>query len=179
MQKLKRLAQTIVLAALVVLALGVHAAPAATPCWKQLINDWYDGRIDKLYPQHCYKEAIRHLPPDVEIYSNARSDIERALLAAKLGKPAPPNSSGGGTKNGNPGGGKTGGGTSTEPSGGETAGETPLTGRLIDKLGPSKADSAPIPLLVLGGLALLLMAAGGSGVLWRKYQAKRLPPPQT
>jgi hypothetical protein len=175
MQTLKRLAQTAVLAALVALALGVHAAPAATPCWKQLINDWYDGRIDNLYPQHCYKEAIRHLPPDVEIYSNARSDIERALLAAKLGKKAPPNANGGASGTGKKGGGK---GT-TIGIGGEKAGDTPLTGRLIDKLGPSKADSAPIPLLVLGGLALLLMAAGGSGVLWRKYQAKRLPPPQT
>ncbi len=175
MQTLKRLAQTAVLAALVGLVLGVHGAPAATPCWKQLINDWYDGRIDNLYPQHCYKEAIRHLPPDVEIYSNARSDIERALLAAKLGKKAPPNSSGG-VGSGKKGRGNKGLGGDT--LGGEKAGETPLTGRLIDKLGPSKADSAPIPLLVLGGLALLLMAAGGSGVLWRKYQAKRLPPPQ-
>src|SRR6266516_7372572 len=120
MQTLKRLAQTAVLAALVGLVLGGHGAPAATPCWKQLINDWYDGRIDNLYPQHCYKEAIRHLPPDVEIYSNARSDIERALLAAKLGKKAPPNSSGGLGKNGR---GNKGGG---DTLGGEKAGETPL-----------------------------------------------------
>ena len=31
---------------------GVAApqADAATPCWKRLINDWYDGRIDRTYP---------------------------------------------------------------------------------------------------------------------------------
>jgi hypothetical protein len=179
MQTPKRLAKAVVLAALVALALTVGKASAAPPCWKQVINDWYDGRIDKIYPKACYKQAIKHLPSDVEIYSNARSDIERALQAALVGKLPPPNSSGGGTNGGgnNNNGGSS--GTSTEPTGGEQAGETPLTGRLIDKLGPSKADSAPIPLLVLGGLALVLMAAGGSGVLWRRYQAKRLPPPQT
>ena len=171
MQTLKRLAQAAVLAVLVALALGVRSAPAATPCWKTLINDWYDGRIDNIYPQHCYKDAIKHLPADVEIYSNARSDIERALLAAKLGKKAPPNASGGQGKG-------KGKGKGGEIRGETKGGETPLTGRLIDKLGPSKADSAPIPLLVLGGLALLLMAAGGSGVLWRRIQAKRLPPPE-
>ena len=25
-------------------------AHAATPCWKSLLNDWYDGRIDGTYP---------------------------------------------------------------------------------------------------------------------------------
>ncbi len=40
----------------------------------------------------------------------------------------------------------------------------------VDTSGPS---SVPIPLLVLGGLALLLLAAGGAGYLSRRAQARR------
>ena len=37
-------------------ALAVFAAPAAAappPCWKTLLNDWYDGSIDYVYPIPC------------------------------------------------------------------------------------------------------------------------------
>ena len=40
----------------------------------------------------------------------------------------------------------------------------------VDTSGPS---SVPIPLLILGGLALLLLAAGGAGYLSRRAQARR------
>ena len=60
----------------------VVPAQAATPCWKALLNDWYDGRIDKVYARHCYQDALKHLPDDVATYSSARDDIQRALLAA-------------------------------------------------------------------------------------------------
>src|SRR5437016_2503995 len=55
---------------------------SAQPCWSTLINDWYDGRIDSVYPVHCYREALNHLPTDVETYSSARDDINRALQYA-------------------------------------------------------------------------------------------------
>src|SRR5262245_15305859 len=63
---------------------SVHAprAQAAIPCWKVLLNDWYDGRIDHVYPVHCYRDALRHLPTDVSTYSSARDDITRALQSA-------------------------------------------------------------------------------------------------
>ena len=66
----------------------VRPAAAATPCWKALLNDWYDGRIDNTYALHCYTDALKHLPPDVATYSSAHDDIERALQSAiaKLGK---------------------------------------------------------------------------------------------
>ena len=51
---------------------------------------------------------------------------------------------------------------------------------LAKKLGPSTADSIPIPLLVLGGLAFSLMAAAGVSYLARRVQARRAaadPPP--
>ena len=58
-------------------------AAAATPCWKALLNDWYDGRIDNTYPLHCYSDALTHLPADVQTYSSAHDDILRALQNAK------------------------------------------------------------------------------------------------
>ncbi len=54
-------------------------AKKPAPCWKVLINDWYDGRIDGTYPIHCYREALNHLPTDVDTYSSARDDIRQAL----------------------------------------------------------------------------------------------------
>jgi len=82
---------TLVLAAVVV-GVGATAAPSAAatkPCWKRLINDWYDGRIDQTYPARCYRDALRNLPEDVDAYSTARDDIERALLSAARRKGGP------------------------------------------------------------------------------------------
>ena len=41
----------------------------------------------------------------------------------------------------------------------------------FDKLGPNNADSMPLPLLILGGLALLLVAAGAAGLVTRRFRA--------
>ncbi|HEX4680508.1 MAG TPA: hypothetical protein VH210_15015, partial [Gaiellaceae bacterium] len=70
-------------------------------------------------------------------------------------------------------GGKTGGG-----SGGGTTTDTTPTGRkqgtgLADKLNPSSPSSLPVPLLILGGLALLLVAAGAAGLVAKRIQARR------
>lgn len=46
-------------------------------------------------------------------------------------------------------------------------------GNGIRAVGPSSADSLPIPLLVLGGLALLLMLGGVLGFLARRMQSRR------
>src|SRR3989442_11831297 len=71
-----------VLVLVALLTFGAGTAAAKAPCWKTLMNDWYDGRIDGTYKVSCYKEAIRHLPQDLQDYSQARSDLSRALLAA-------------------------------------------------------------------------------------------------
>src|SRR5690242_4936345 len=72
-------------------ATQAHAAGSdGVPCWKRLLNDWYDGRIDKIYPIPCYSEAIKHLPPETEIYGSAKEDILAARQAALNKKSAPP-----------------------------------------------------------------------------------------
>ena len=66
------------------------AAAASESCADKVVADWYgDGRVDKIYPLHCYTDAIRSLPVDVLDYSNAKEDILRALAFARKGKPDP------------------------------------------------------------------------------------------
>src|SRR5881396_3650689 len=66
--------------------LAAVSAPAATvPCWRTVILDWGDdGRIEQSYPPKCYRQALRHLDTDLQIYSSARDEIERALAASML-----------------------------------------------------------------------------------------------
>jgi hypothetical protein len=164
-----------VLAGFAALVVTTSAAPAAAksapPCWKTLINDWYDGRIDGIYAIHCYREALQHLPADVDTYSSARDDIRQALQrriqSTKHG-------GGGSTTGGGQGGGAGGGGTGSGNSGGggngSAAGPIP---DIINAGKPAHADSLPIPLLVLGGVALVLMAAGAAGFLVRRQRLRR------
>jgi hypothetical protein len=147
-------------------------AAATVVCWKRLINDWYDGRIDQAYPVRCYREAIRKLPEDVKVYSSAREDIQRALLAAiresedktkkKITeatpvKPPPKRVS------------------KAPPAAGP---EDPDDEGDIDVVAvgdTNNADSVPLPLIVLAVLATLLLAAAGASVVTRRLQARKAP----
>lgn len=152
-------------------AFGVAAAPASAagiPCWKALINDWYDGKIDDVYELHCYSEAIAHLPRDVDQYSDAKDDILRARLDAvrEDKEPTYDESTGAGGTAGSS-------GDDTDDGGGSSG----IITRAIEWLGPSNADAIPLPLLVLAGVAFLLLAAAGGSFLSRRLQTRRLPPP--
>ena len=165
--------KSLLLVALAGLALAFGAAAPASaspPCWRVLINDWFDGHIDKTYPPSCYTQAIKHLPRDVEMYSGASDDIHRAMLAAlRQGKGDPPS---GGTAT-----------RQTQRNSDPTAAASPETHskgvilRAIEWLGPSDAASVPLPLLILAALAFLLLAAAGGSYVNRWVQARRLPPP--
>ena len=69
----------VVAPAALVLLLLAGPAQAAPPCWKPLINDWYDSSIDGRYPIPCYQQAVGHLPTDARLYSSAKEDILRAM----------------------------------------------------------------------------------------------------
>src|SRR5580765_5180180 len=176
---LAALAATLVLAVAAGLAItGGTAAPASagTPCWKTLINDWFDGKIDHVYPRHCYTEAIAHLPNDIQTYSNAADEIHAAMLAAIRHDKNNGGSSGGNNGNGTP----TAGATvnrapasvappaSTEPE------KKGVILRAIEWLGPSDAGAVPLPLLILAGVAFLLLALAGGSLLNRHLQTRRL-----
>jgi hypothetical protein len=154
------------------------AAAASKSCADEVVADWYgDGRVDKIFPLHCYQEAIRSLPVDVLDYSNAKEDILRALQFARQNKddPGPTGSASTtetdeapppATQPGDPGG----PGDPVDPADPVETGEQTVASPPVDTSGPS---SIPIPLFILGGLALLLLAAGGAGYLSRRAQARR------
>ena len=162
------------------------AAPAASQqatsqCWKDVVNDWlkHQPNLVGTYAIPCYTQAIQHLSayPDLEGYSSATDDIHRALLAAihqdRNNGPGsgPPSSSGGssGTPS-SPSGSDGGSGTSSSSDG------RSLFGRAASSIGPGDAQSVPLPLIVLGGLALLLLLAAAGTWFARRLQSRRMPP---
>jgi hypothetical protein len=164
----------LVLFAGLVLALGVASpAAAAKPCYQQLIDDWFDGRIDKTYPPECYTQALKHLPRDVDIYSSAPDDIRRAQLAAlqKRDNIDPPSSQPGNpvrqTESNDP----------TRRTAKKEEQQKGLVLKALEFFGPSDAASIPLPLLILAGVAFLLLAAAGGSFVNRRFQERRLPPP--
>ena len=163
---LARLARTIVVlaaGAFVALSVTGPAGAATTPCGKKVLNDWWDnGRVDRLYPLHCYEEAIDGIPQDIRDYSDAEQVISRALQAAVGGKlarggndPSPDNGNRDPQQPVEP------GDEPADPGGGSTAAPDVDGG----------TSSLPIPLIVLGGMSLALLAAGGLGYLSRRRQA--------
>lgn len=153
-------------AAIGVLLLAVTASPASAkedrgaPCWRQIQDEWVDNRkISTNHPLRCYREAIAHVPEDLLVYT----DIEQDILAARQlasrqrsltgAQPRPPGS----------------GQTQSDP-------DQSLFAQGFDKLGPKNADSMPLPILILGGLALLLIAAGAAGLIARRVRATRARP---
>jgi hypothetical protein len=154
----------VLVAALASLALGVAARPAAakTPCWRQVIDDWVDNdRIDATYPLHCYHEAIAHVPEDLRVYSgivdditSARQQVIRNGNVRGLSGVKPPSNS---TKR-----------TAGTPAHG-------LYNQALDKLGSRNVDTVPLPLLILAGLSLLLIAAGAAGLVSRRLRARKVP----
>jgi hypothetical protein len=184
---------TIFLAALLAAAAAAVAAPAAkaspaalqqatSTCWLDVINDWLDNnQVDKLYAIPCYTQAIQHLNalPDVKGYSSAIDDIHRALLAAireehsngpgGLGGGGGSSSGGGGAI----GGGSNGGGGSSSGGGSNGTGAGGASNASQPFGGTASATSIPLPLIVLGALAVLLALAALGTWLARRYQGRR------
>ncbi len=148
-------------------------AAAREPCWQTLIDDWYDGRIDSVYPVSCYRAALVHMPEDIAQYSTLGDDINRALQAAIAAQ----GSDGGSGANGETSSDSTfHGGPTVAAEGTSAAGRDPgggPVGSALDSIGPSSPDSVPVPLIVLGGLSILLLTLGAAGFIGRRVQARR------
>jgi hypothetical protein len=169
----------LLVAALATLLVVAAPAAAAKSCGRAVIDDWYDdGRVDGTYALHCYDDAIDSLPRDVRDYSSAKEDIQRALQARLRGEDSPPartdptpgspDDPDTPVSNGDDDPGET---TGTPPGGGDDGGS-----EAAPPLDAESASSIPIPLLILAGLALLLVAGGSAGYVIRRIQARRVPP---
>jgi hypothetical protein len=171
MAPMKRL---LLLAVLAVAATAIPAqASAAGPCRNDVYDDWYhDGKIASTYPISCYRDAVKHVHGDLKIYSSLTDDIRAAMQAAiarAQGKSNVPDQVGKGVPAA-----ETASGTGSGPNSSSDATDRPDSPVGVSTIAsPAVADggsgsSVPVPLLVLGGLALLLAAAGGIGMLARR-----------
>ena len=189
-QQLRRAGLATLVVAVAFLSAGASqavAAPAATVaptsgCWLQVVNDWLDnnGTIKHLYPIPCYTQAIQKLQqyPDLQQYSSAIDDIQRALLVAiheeRDDGPGSGPSSNGPTGNS---GGISGGGGGSSTGGGSGGGGGSASSSPIDHVfNPSSAQSVPLPLIILAALAVLLLLAGAGTWFAKRMQARRLTP---
>lgn len=177
---------TLVALAAAALAVTAGAASAGSSCGQQVIDDWYGsktGQLSKIYPLRCYRQALSTVKneTDLEVYSNARQDIQRAMaLAIAVGK------QGGGSGPSGPGG-KASTYSTALPSflGGPDAGygghppeETQpyppkSTTPISNALHGSSASSVPLPAIILGAIAALLLALGATAYVARRRQLKR------
>jgi len=164
----------LLLAVLVVAATAIPAqASAAGPCRNDIYDDWYqDGKIASTYPITCYRDAIKHVHGDAQIYSSLTDDIRAAMQAAiskAHGKSNVPSQVGKGVPASEASSSSSGSG----PNSSSDASKRPTSPVDVSTIASPVADSGggsgvPVPLLVLGGLALLLAAAGAIGMLARR-----------
>jgi hypothetical protein len=158
----------LLIAAGVFLGLGTSPAQAAKPCWERVIDDWVDNdRIDGVYSAKCLQEAVKHLPEDVRAYSNFEDQVRQRRQEASRSTQGEEGLGGGAGR-------PRSGGTPVRPIEPNTGprDEGPIQSVLGS--GTTDADSIPLPLIILAALALLLMAAGASGLVARKLKARRL-----
>jgi hypothetical protein len=150
------------------------SAQAADPCWMRVQNDWLaDGTIDGHYSVKCLQQAEKNVAEDLRDYSNITDAIDAAISAALRG---PGNDDGSSSSGG------TSSGSDNSPAGKNRAVQgVPAQSyyrRAIDNLGTTKANSLPIPLLVLASLGALLLVSAGGLAASKRLKARRPTPPQ-
>jgi hypothetical protein len=168
-------------------ATSSRSSSASVPCWKRLLNDWYDGTINNIYPIPCYGAAIKHLPSDLRIYGSAKDDILAAEQAATQSKPAPPEQAKPGSETTPLAAGETTETTTVTTDGTTTTAvvivSTPTTPKkkgftlALAKITPGDSQSFPLPLLILGALAIILVIGGIAGMFWQRSHPRDEPPP--
>jgi hypothetical protein len=167
------------------------AASAKESCGHQVIDDWYGsktGQLSRTYPIHCYRDALKIVSSetDLEVYSNARQDILRAMqLAIAAGKNG--SGTGGGPFDptasvvtadvlpsflGGPDA-KNGGHPPADEQPQPTTQGKPDPGPVPGVLHSSSPSSVPVPAIVLGAIAALLLALGAAAYLARRRQQRR------
>ena len=163
-----------------ILAAAAPATAASKPCWKQVVDDWsQDGTIDGSYSARCIDEALAKVPEDIRAYSDFEEQARAARVAA--GRTLQSAGSGGSDEPDDP-------SAPSAPSAGADEAQPveerePDTGSkdetvVQEVLGThgNNADSVPLPLLILLGLAAALLTAGAIGLGARKVRARRPAP---
>jgi hypothetical protein len=152
----------LLLATLLAVALPGPANAATSPCRNKVFNDWYpDGKIASTYPVSCYRDALKHMPPDAAIYSSLGDDVRAAMRAAirRANGLSAPLQVGHGSK-------AIGASNVKAALASVNKPHDPTSGVATNASASPVAASdsgTPLPILVLGGVALALVAAGAVG----------------
>lgn len=169
----------LILAVAATAALVPSAVGAAVPCRDRIYNDWYkDGKIATTYPIACYRDALKHVRSDALTYSSLGDDIRAAMqgaIAVQKGNTRVPAQIG----NSGPAAAPHSVVRSKKPSkaphdpspGTEPVSSTLPASTVVSGATGAGGSSVPVPLLVLGGLALLLTAVGGVGVIAKRRRS--------
>ena len=168
------------LAVIVTALVSPTASSAAVPCRDRIYNDWYhDGKIASSYSTACYRDALKHIPTDAKFYSSLETDIRSAMLASfriQRGVAAPKQVGHGLAAIGH---GAPGTGAPqlvSAPSPSSKPHDRPLGGTETTAGAPvadTASNGTPLPILVLGGVALALAAAGAVGTGVRFARRRR------
>jgi hypothetical protein len=165
----------VVLVILLVAAFAPATAGAAAPCRVRIYNDWYrDGKIATSYPVSCYRDALKNVPTDAKEYSSLADDIRSAMqgaLARQKGQTKVPAQVGTGGAAASPRR-ESNSKTTTSPHDAvpdpQQVDSTLPTSTVAAGATSGGGSGVPVPLLVLGGLALLLTAVGGIGLIAKR-----------
>jgi hypothetical protein len=170
----------------------VAPASALADCGTDIIDDYVsDGSVNGSYSQACYRSALKKIPTDVEIYTDARASIAAAMNRSAAESDAspsqvvPPATTSPAKPQAKPK--TTPPATTTDEV--QTVDEGPpvapattdsgLVGEALNAIGPKHADEVPLPVIVLGSLAAILILAGAGGFIAQRRGNRRdggMPP---
>jgi hypothetical protein len=165
----KPLAALVALVAAVTITAATAApAGAATPCWKRVIKDWSDhGGLTGHYSARCLNKALKNAPPDLASYTSILDDISALLSGSGNGSGKPPaTSSEMRGQNQGPG--------QLNPQQREAIARQKNANDAVSGAGtagsiPDSSRSVPLPLILLGALALAAALAAASPPLFRRF----------
>jgi hypothetical protein len=124
---------------------GPYAQPTAErDCASEVLGDWSDGGIDGAYDDRCYVAALDALPEDLRAYTSAGDDIARALRSRR----DPSNARAGAARH-----------LAEAPSATDSASP-----------GSSSPHDPPLPMVLLGGLLVLVAATGLASFTVRRHR---------
>jgi len=163
----------LLLSLLLVFAVPARAY-AAEPCRNAIFNDWYaDGKVASTYSHQCYVDALKHIPPDAAVYSNLSDDIKSAMRAAarRAAGKSVPKEVGHGFASLTASSGGVAGAHATNPRRSDSHDRG--TPQAVAPVASDSSSSIPVPILILGAVALLLAAAGAVGGGLRYARSRR------
>lgn len=169
----KALALLAALAVAAATALATATPAAATPCWKRVVNDWSqnDGQIKGHYSGRCLNQAYKNAPPDLRAYTSILDDISALLYdsGGDRGGSSPPTSSEMRGQNQGP--------AQLTPEQREAIARAKKANDAVSGAGtsgsvPDSSRSFPLPLILLGALALVAALAAASPPLLRRLRGR-------